>query len=44
MGLRRGWIWYLAGLLLAVIAGLIAMLALRRAVPTAEPVRQASRR
>jgi Flp pilus assembly protein CpaB len=43
MGLRRGWIWYLAGLLLAVIAGLIAMLALRRAVPTAEPVRQATR-
>jgi Flp pilus assembly protein CpaB len=29
--------------LLAVIARLIAMLALRRAVPTAEPVRQASR-
>ena len=43
MGLRRGWIWYLAGLLLAVIAGLISMLALRRAVPTAEPVSLASR-
>jgi len=43
MGLRRGWIWYLAGLLLAVIAGLISMLALRRAVPTAEPVSPASR-
>jgi len=43
MGLRRGWIWYLAGLLLAVIAGLIAMVALRRAVPAAEPARQATR-
>jgi Flp pilus assembly protein CpaB len=38
MKLRRGWIWYLAGLLLAIIAGAIALVALRQAVPQAEPV------
>ena len=37
MRLRRGWIWYLAGLLLAVLAGVIAVVALRQAVPTPEP-------
>jgi len=35
MNLRRGGIWYLAGLLLALIAGVVAVLALRQAVPTA---------
>lgn len=43
MKLRRGWIWYLAGLLLAVAAGVIAIVALQRAVPQAEPVRPATR-
>jgi Flp pilus assembly protein CpaB len=43
MGLRRGWIWYLAGLLLAVMAGVLAVLALRQAVPKAEPIRTATR-
>jgi len=43
MNLRRGWIWYLAGLLLAVMAGLAAVLALRQAVPTAQPSRTATR-
>ena len=43
MGLRRGWIWYLAGLLLAVMAGVLAVLALRQAVPSAQPVRTATR-
>ena len=43
MRLRRGWIWYLAGLVLAMLAGLIAVVALRQAVPTAEPVRPATR-
>lgn len=43
MKLRRGWIWYLAGLLLAITAGVIAVLALRQAVPTPEPVRPATR-
>lgn len=43
MGLRRGWIWYLAGLLFAVMAGLLAVLALRQAVPKGEPVRTAAR-
>jgi Flp pilus assembly protein CpaB len=38
MKLRRGWIWYLAGLLLAIVAGLIAVFALRQAVPQAQPV------
>jgi len=37
MKLRRGWIWYLAGLLVAIIAGGIALVALRQAVPQAEP-------
>lgn len=43
MGLRRGWIWYLAGLLLAVMAGVLAVLALRQAVPKAEAPRAATR-
>jgi pilus assembly protein CpaB len=43
MRLRRGWIWYLAGLLLAVVAGVIAVVALRQAVPTAEAPRQVTR-
>ena len=43
MGLRRGWIWYLAGLLLAAMAGLLAVLALRQAVPKVEPIRTATR-
>ena len=43
MGLRRGWIWYLAGLLLAVMAGVLAVLALRQAVPKVEPIRTATR-
>ena len=38
MKFRRGWIWYLAGLLLAVVAGVIAVVALQQAVPQAEPV------
>lgn len=37
MKLRRGWIWYLAGLLLAIVAGVIAVVALQQAVPQAEP-------
>ncbi len=36
MKLRKGWIWYLAGLLLAIVAGAIAILALRQATPTVE--------
>ncbi len=36
MKLRRGWIWYLAGLLLAITAGGIALVALRQAVPQPE--------
>jgi len=43
MNLRRGWIWYLAGLLLAVMAGLLAVFALRQAVPSGETVRTATR-
>lgn len=43
MRLRRGWIWYLAGLVLAILAGAIAIVALRQAVPAAEPVRPATR-
>jgi Flp pilus assembly protein CpaB len=43
MKLRRGWIWYLAGLILAVAAGFIAVFALRQAVPTPEPTRPPSR-
>jgi pilus assembly protein CpaB len=43
MKFRRGWIFYLAGLLLAIAAGVIAVLALRQAVPTPEPVRPATR-
>jgi len=43
MKLRRGWIWYLAGLLLAIVAGVLAVLALRQAVPTPEPARPATR-
>jgi Flp pilus assembly protein CpaB len=42
MKLRRGWIWYLAGLLLAIVAGLIAVFALRQAVPQAEPAKPAT--
>ncbi len=38
MKLRRGWIWYLAGLLLAIIAGVVAIVALQQAVPQAQPV------
>src|SRR5512139_167259 len=38
MKLRKSWIWYLAGLLLAIVAGLIAVYALRQAVPEPEPV------
>ena len=38
MKFRKGWIWYLAGLLLAVVAGVIAVVALQQAVPQAEPV------
>jgi Flp pilus assembly protein CpaB len=37
MKLRRGWIWYLAGLLLAIVAGVVAVVALQNAVPQAEP-------
>jgi Flp pilus assembly protein CpaB len=37
MKLRRGWIWYLAGLLLAIVAGVVAVVALQQAVPQAEP-------
>ena len=37
MKLRRGWIWYLAGLLLAIIAGVVAVVALQQAVPPAQP-------
>ncbi len=36
MKLRKGWIWYLAGLLLAIVAGTIAIFALRQATPTVE--------
>ena len=42
MKLRKGWIWYLAGLLLAIVAGLIAVFALRQAVPQPEPVAPAT--
>ncbi len=42
MKLRRGWIWYLAGLLLAIVAGVIAVVALQQAVPQAEPARPAT--
>lgn len=37
MKLRRGWIWYLAGLLLAIVAGVIAVVALQQAVPQTQP-------
>ncbi len=43
MRLRRGWIWYLAGLLLAVGAAVIAVAALRQAVPAPEAPRPATR-
>jgi Flp pilus assembly protein CpaB len=43
MKLRRSWIWYLAGLILAVGAGLIAVLALQQAVPAPAPVKPATR-
>lgn len=43
MKLRRGWIFYLAGLLLAIVAGVLAVLALQQAVPTPEPIRPATR-
>ena len=43
MNLRRGWLWYLAGLLLAVIAGVVTILALRRALPVAKPEQPARR-
>lgn len=42
MKLRKSWIWYLAGLLLAIVAGLIAVFALRQAVPPPEPVAPAT--
>ena len=42
MKVRRGWIWYLAGLLLAIVAGVIAIVALQQAVPKAEPVAPAT--
>ena len=43
MRLRRGWIWYLAGLLLAIIAGAVAIFALQQAVPAAKPAAPATR-
>src|SRR5512136_593890 len=43
MNLRKGWIWYLAGLLLAVMAGVLAVMALRQAVPSAQTVRVTTR-
>ena len=43
MKLRRGWIWYLAGLLLAVVAGVVAVAALREAVPTQAAPRPTTR-
>lgn len=43
MRLRHGWIWYLAGLLLAIIAGAVAIFALQQAVPTAKPAAPATR-
>ena len=43
MKLRRSWIWYLAGLLLAIIAGVVAVMALQQAVPAAEPARPTTR-
>ncbi len=43
MNLRRGWLWYLAGLLLAVIAGVVTILALRNALPVAKPDQPARR-
>lgn len=43
MKLRRGWIFYLAGVLLAIVAGVLAVLALQQAVPTPEPARPATR-
>ena len=42
MKLRRGWIWYLAGLLLAIIAGVVAVVALQQAVPPAQPAAPAT--
>ncbi len=36
MKLRKGWIWYLAGLLLAIVAGGIAIVAMQQATPTRE--------
>ncbi len=36
MKLRKGWIWYLAGLLLAIVAGAIAIFALRQVTPTVQ--------
>ena len=43
MNLGRGWIWYLAGLVLAIIAGVAAILALRQAVPAAPAPRVTTR-
>src|SRR5512143_842644 len=43
MRLRRGWIWSLAGLLLAIIAGGGAIYALQQAVPAAKPAAPATR-
>ena len=43
MNLGRSWIWYLAGLALAVIAGVAAILALRQAVPAAPAQRVTTR-
>ncbi len=42
MKFRRGWIWYLAGLLLAIVAGFIAVMALQQAVPPAPPAAPAT--
>ena len=43
MNLGRGWIWYVVGLLLAIVAGLVAVFALRQAVPIAQPTRPTTR-
>jgi Flp pilus assembly protein CpaB len=43
MKLRRGWIFYLAGLLLAIVAGVLAVVALQQAVPNPGPTRPPTR-
>ena len=43
MKLRRAGIFYLAGLLLAVVAGGIAIVALRQSAPAAAPARPTTR-